>query len=69
MGFLRRKPKFQGQWYWHEVRGEQRVDSRIVRAENGKTVFTSGGQGYSRPVDAIRELRELGITNIVQVTL
>lgn len=69
MGLFTRKPKFEGQWYWHTVGGEQKVDFRIVRVQNGKTVATSHRQGYTRPVDAISTLRELGVDNIVEVTL
>jgi hypothetical protein len=64
---LRRRSKFRGEWYWHTVRGEQRVDFRIVRVENGRIVATSNQQGYSRPIDAQTTLRELGVTDIVQV--
>jgi hypothetical protein len=69
MPLLRRKPKFRGEWYWHTVGGEERVDFRIVRCQNGKVVATSGRQGYNRPEDAIATLRELGITDVVKVTL
>lgn len=69
MPLLRRTPKFRGEWYWHKVAGEDRVDFRIVRVQNGKTVATSNRQGYNQPADAIATLRELGITDIRQVTL
>ena len=66
MGLLRRKPKFYAEWYWHAVRGSERVDFRIRRVENGKIVASSNQQGYTHPADAFATLRELGITDIRQ---